>query len=566
VNKKTVKEYSSADNTADIIVDKLIAWEVEFVFTLVGDGVNPIFEALRKRKEEIRLITVRHEEAAAFMASGYAKNTGKLGVCLGTSGPGAVHLMNGLYDAAMEGAPVLALTGIVPHDVLGTNYTQEVDTVALMGKVAVYNQQITGPIHAQTIVDLACRTALTTPGVAHLTVATDVQQMALSKDKHSQKGGHLTGSSSFTPRKETPPDAELAIAAELLNNNTKIAILVGRGALHARSEVTLLAETLGAPVAKALLGKAVLPDDSPLTTGGTGRLGTLPSKKIMSECEVLLIIGSTMPWLEYYPEKAKAIQIDNNPQSLGLRYPIDIGLCGDVQATLQALILKLKQQTNRSFLEKAQAQMEDWRKTIAKLEDEKATPIKPQYLVAQVSKLIKEDAHISIDTGAHTVFTARHLKIKPQQQITVCGNLASMAPGLPYAIAAQLAYPGRQCIAMVGDGGFTMLMGEMATAVLYNLPIKVIIFKNNTLAMDAFEQEEIGAKRYGIELQDIDFTKIAEACGAEACACNDPRELAATLSKAFASDKPYVIQVDVEPRSKAGQTGRFVIKFLLNKY
>lgn len=542
-----IKEYKPEDNTSDIIIDKLIAWNVEMIFSLVGDGVNPIFEALRKRREQIRLITVRHEESAAFMASGYAKCTGKLGVCLGTTGPGAVHLMNGLYDAAMEGAPVLAITGVVSHDLLGTKFIQEVNTVAMLQDISVYNQQISGPVHAQTVVDLACRSALTTPGLAHIAVATDVQQKPLGEDKHSIKGGHLIGSSTFTPRVEVPADSELEQAATLLNGSSKIMILAGRGALNARDEVLLLADKLGAPVAKALLGKALLPDDSPFTTGGTGRLGTLPSKQMMEECDTLLILGSTMPYLDYYPKEAKGIQIDRDPKRIGLRYPVEIGLNGDVQATLKILLSKLKRHSDRSFLQLAQQRMADWRKTLAKLEGDNASPVKPPFLVAHISSLLKNDAHISIDTGAHTVFTARHFQIRSNQQVTACGNLASMGPGLPYAIAAQLAFPQRQCIAMVGDGGFTMLMGEMATAVLYGLPVKIIIFKNNTLAMDRFEQEEIGSKQYGINLQPINFVKIAEACGAEGYHCSSPGDLPEVLKKAFASAKPCVVEVDVDP-------------------
>ncbi|MDB5205882.1 MAG: pdc [Flavisolibacter sp.] len=539
---------NSSDTTADILVNKLIAWKVEFVFTLVGDGVNPIFEALRKRKSEIKIITVRHEEAAAFMASGYAKCTGKLGVCLGTNGPGAVHLMNGLYDAAMEGAPVLAITGSVPHDVSGTQYIQEVDTVAMLNDIAVFNQMITGPLHAQVIVDLACRVALTTPGVAHLTIATDTQQKKLSDDKRSEKGGHLTGSSTYTPRVDTAPEEEIARAAELLNKSSKIMILAGRGAVDAKEELKQVAEQLGAPVAKALLGKMLMDDEDEYTTGGIGRLGTLPSKQMMDDCEVLLILGSTMPYLEYYPEEnnAKGVQVDRDAKRIGLRYPVEIGLHGDVKSTLQALLRKIDYHSDRSFLSKAQDKMKDWKEKMQNLEAVTSTPIQPHYLVAQVSGLLKDDAVIAVDTGAHTVFTARHLKAKQGQQIIVCGNLASMGPGLPYAIAAQLAYPKKQCIAMVGDGGFTMLMGEVATAVLYKLAVKVIIFKNNTLAMDAFEQEEIGAKQYGIALHPINFVKVAEACGAEGYACSSPNELPGILAKAFSSTGPCIIEVEVD--------------------
>ena len=549
INSKPSKQYNPTDNTADILVDKLIAWKVDMVFALVGDGINPIFEALRKREKEIRIITVRHEESAAFMASGYAKCTGRLGVCLGTTGPGAIHLMNGLYDAAMEGAPVLAITGIVAHDLLGTKFTQEVNTVAMLEPIALYNEQITGPVHAQTVVDLACRTALTASGLAHLTIATDVQMKPLSEDKHSMKGGSLMGSSVFTPHIDVPADDELQQIADILNSSNKITILAGRGALNAKDTLLQLADKLNAPVAKALLGKALLPDDSPFTTGGTGRLGTLPSRQMMKECDTLLILGSNMPWIDYYPDPAtaKAIQIDKDPKRIGLRFPVTIGVVGDMQATLKALLPKITKHTDKSFLQLAQQRMSDWRNTLTKLESDQSIPMKPQYLVAQVSKLIEDDAHISIDTGAHTVFTARHLQIKSNQQVTVCGNLASMAPGLPYAIAAKLAYPNRQSIAMVGDGGFTMLMGEMATAVLYNLPIKVVVFKNNVLAMDRFEQEEIGSKPYGISLQPINFVKIAEACGAEGYSCTDPRELKSVLSKAFASNQPAVIEVNIDP-------------------
>jgi pyruvate dehydrogenase (quinone) len=295
-----------------------------------------------------------------------------------------------------------------------------------------------------------------------------------------------------------------------------------------------------------LLGKALLPDDSPFTTGGTGNLGTLPSKQMMQECDTLLILGSNMPHLEYYPDNATGIQIDRDPRRIGLRYPVTLGLHGDVRATVQALLPKIKTKTNRDFLKLAQQRMTGWRSLMTKLESDRSLPVKPPFLVAQMSRLIKQDAVVAIDTGAHTVFTARHWQVRTGQQLVVCGNLASMAPGLPYALAAQLAYPGRQCIAMVGDGSFTMLMGELATAVMYKLPVKVIIFKNNILAMDKFEQKDAGDPDYGIALQPVDFAKIAEACGAEGYTCTKPEEVEPTLRRAFASSSPAVIQVTVD--------------------
>jgi len=300
------------------------------------------------------------------------------------------------------------------------------------------------------------------------------------------------------------------------------------------------------------LGKAVLPDDSPFTTGGIGRLGTLPSREMMKKCELLLILGSNMPYLEYYPEPGQAvgIQIDRDPQRLGLRFPVELGLHGDIRSTLQKLLPKLTYHTDRSFLDQAQKHMQEWNKTRIKMESDHTSPIKPPMLVATVSRLVKKDALIAIDTGAHTVFTARHFNTQANQQIIACGTLASMAPALPYGIAAQLAFPGRQCIVMTGDGGLTMLMGELATAVLYKLPIKVVVFKNNQLAMDRFEQEEIGSKQYGIELQPINFTKIAQACGAEGYNCTEPAELETVLEKALETDRPALIQVEVDPNAR----------------
>jgi len=541
------KLLNQTQTTADILVQKLIDWDVQFIFGIIGDGINPIVEALRKQKDHIKFITVRHEEAAAFMACGYAKYTGKLGVCIATSGPGAVHLMNGIYDAYKDHVPVLAITGAPFHDLKGTDYTQEIDTLSLMQEATVYNQEITGPQQTQTIVDLACRAALTASGVAHLTVAKDIQSMEISNDAPSKGSENLRGSAAFTPRIETPISAELDTAANLINSGKRIGILAGQGALGARAEVEKLAELLGAPVAKALLGKAVLPDDSPYTTGGTGHLGTLPSKEWMQECDTLIILGSNMPYLEFYPKDAKAIQVDHNPKRIGLRYPVSMGLTGDVKATLEALLPKLKNKEDRSFLQKYQKAMYSWREIIREVEEGDSTSVRPQYLVAEVGRLINDDATVSIDTGAHTVFTARHWPIKAQQQMAVSGNLASMGSGLPYAIAAQLAFPGRQCIAMVGDGGFTMLMGEMATAIRYGLPIKVVVFKNNALSQDVYEQIALGNELYGGDLTPIDFVKIAEACGAEGYRCSKKSELTTTLKKAFESSNPAVIEVVVDP-------------------
>src|SRR3982751_4610441 len=338
--------------TADILVENLLEWKVSHVFGMVGDGINPIIDALRRRQDRIRFIGVRHEEAAAFMACGWAKHTGRLGVCLATTGPGAVHLMNGLYDAAFDGAPVLAITGETFHDLAGLRFIQGVDTKALMQDVAIFNVQVSGPVHAKIVVNRACRAALGNRGVAHITVAKDVQAMKLSADKPSTENHGLQTSPAWMPPQDAPSVEQLRRAAEVLNGGSKVGILVGQGALNARQEVSDVADAPAAPVPKALLGKAVLPDDSPFTTGGIGHLGTQPSEWAMHNCDTVFIIGSTMPWIDSYPKpgQARGVQVDRNPDRLGLRYPVEFGLVGDVKATLTALLPLVQQKTDRRFL------------------------------------------------------------------------------------------------------------------------------------------------------------------------------------------------------------------------
>ena len=342
-------EFAPDLTTADIMVETLISWGATHCFGVVGDGINSIIEALRKRQDRIKYIGVRHEEAAAFMASGFAKHTGQLGVCVGTTGPGAVHLLNGLYDAHMDGAPVVAITGMTFHDLIGTRYQQGIDTTKLMQDVALYNVEVTGPEHAVLVTNRACRVALGDRGVAHLTVSKDTQMMRLAADKRSMGNPGARTSSSWMPVVNQPPADQLRAAADVLNSGRKVAILVGQGALNARAEVTEVADLLGAPVAKALLGKAVLADDSPFTTGGIGHLGTAPSSWAMKNCDTVFIVGSTMPWFEYYPKpgQARGVQIDMKPDRIGLRYPVEIGLVGDAKATLAALIPLLQRQTDR---------------------------------------------------------------------------------------------------------------------------------------------------------------------------------------------------------------------------
>jgi pyruvate dehydrogenase (quinone) len=540
------------DTTSDILIDTLIAWQVTHVFGIVGDGINPLIEALRKRQDRIRFVGVRHEEGAAFMACGFAKHTGRLGVCLATTGPGAIHLLNGLYDAKFDSTPVLAITGTTFHDLGGTHFMQAVDTLALMQDVALYNVQVSGPVHAAIVGNLACRAALGGKGVAHLTVAKDTQAMRRSADKPSMENHGLRTSAAWQANSDRPSDVRLREAAEVLNAGNKVALLVGQGALDARAQVTQTADKLGGPVAKALLGRAVLADDSPLTTGGIGHLGTVPSQYIMQECDTLLILGSTMPWVDFYPPpgKARAVQVDLKADRIGLRYPVEVGLTGDVGSTLTALLPLLKVKSDRSFLEDAQRRMADWNALLARVAQRQSSPLRPQMLLRALSDELAADAMISLDCGANTHFAARMLRLREAQHLTGTGLLATMAPGLPYAIAAQFAYPHRQSVAIVGDGGFAQLMAELSTAVKYELPVKIVILKNNSLAEVRFEQQGLGNPEYGCDLNPIDFVAYAQACGADGFRCSTPAEVKSAIQATLRSPRACVLEAVVDANEK----------------
>ena len=539
-----------ADTAADILVDSLIDWGVEVIFGLPGDGINGIMESLRVRQDKVRFIQVRHEESAAFMACGYAKYTGKLGVCLATSGPGGIHLLNGLYDAKLDGQPVLAITGHHYHDLIDTFAQQDVSLDRVFADVAHYSTRVMGPAHVRNVTDLACRTALGYRGVAHINFPIDIQSMTLEEDKPSEHNVLDHTSDYFATGAALPSDIDLHRAAEILNAGKKIAILAGRGALKATDELEQIAELLGAPIVKPLLGKAAVPDDSPYTTGGVGLLGTKPSKDVLEKCDTLLMVGTSFPYIEYYPKpgQARAVQIDRDPQRIGLRYPVEVGLVGDACRSLELLMPMLKRNEDRKFLEEAQKEMATWRQMVEELGTARDVPMKPQVVAWELGKHLAPNAIFSCDSGTNTVWWARQVMAQRGQMHSVSGTLASMACALPYAIAAQIAYPERQSVAFVGDGGFSMLMGELATAVKYDLPIKVIILKNNTLGMIKMEQMlMLGNPEYGCELQPIDFATVAKGFGIPGFSIEDPATCGEILAQALAMPGPVVVEAVVDP-------------------
>ncbi|HEX3656967.1 MAG TPA: thiamine pyrophosphate-dependent enzyme [Pirellulales bacterium] len=538
----------AAKTGGDILLETLIDWGVEVIFGLPGDGINGIIEALRVRQDQVRFVQVRHEEAAAFMACAYAKYTGRLGVCLATSGPGGIHLLNGLYDAKMDGQSVLAITGHHFHDLIDTHSQQDIDLDKVFMDVAVYSARVMGPEHVRNVTELACRKALGYRGVAHVNFPVDFQSMPVKERSERNAPNHV---SNVLPRRAAlPSDGDLERAAAVLNAGQKVAILAGRGALGAGDVLEKIAEMLAAPIIKPLLGKACVPDDSPYTTGGIGLLGTKPSVDALETCDTLLMVGTSFPYMEFLPKpgQARAVQIDLDPARIGLRYPVEVGLLGDGQRSLAALLPLLKRNADRSFLETAQEGMKDWRALMEERGTRMDMPMKPQVVARELGRRLADNAIVSCDSGTIATWWARQIPAKRGQMHSISGTLATMACGMPYAIGAQIAHPDRQCIAFVGDGGFTMLMGEFVTCVKYKLPVKIVIIKNNALGQIKWEQMVmLGNPEFACDLHPIDFAEFARACGGTGFRIEDPKLCGQTLDQALAVDGPVIIEAVVDP-------------------
>jgi pyruvate dehydrogenase (quinone)/pyruvate oxidase len=485
------------------------------------------------------------------MATGYAKATGRLGVCLATSGPGGLHLINGLYDAKLDHVPVLAITGVQSTSQLGTEYQQEVHLDRVFMDLCVYDQMLLVPVSIPALVDMAVRTALARRGVSHLTFPVDMQEAPA--DEKPYEGGlgaarvPSTAPVYHAPR-VLPRRVDLEQAARILNEGKRVAILAGVGALHARDEVLAAAELLGAPVVKSLPGKAVTPDDHPLSVGGLGLLGTRPAEEAMDDCDTVLLIGTNFPYTRFLPEKARAVQIEADPTRVGNRIPVEAPLVGDAKETLAELVPMLRRKDERKFLEKAQKGKAQWVADLAALADPQREPIMPQYLMSVIDRLASDDAILTSDSGTIATWSARYFNIRGERQFYLSGNLATMAPGLPYAIAAQWAYPGRQCIAFVGDGGFAMLMAEFHTAAWQGLPVKVVVCNNGSLGQILWEQMALGYPEYGVRFgTPMDFAPFAESCGGMGIRVEKPGDVEPAIRDALAHDGPALVDVMVNP-------------------
>lgn len=535
---------------ADAVFERLIDWGIDTIFGLPGDGINGFFEALRTHQDKLRFIQVRHEEVAAFAAVGYAKFTGRIGCCIATSGPGGIHLLNGLYDAKGDGQPVLAITGQTFHDMIGTDYQQGVELDKLFMDVSVYNERIMGAAHVDNVVDQAIRTALARRGVAHITLAKDMQEWpAATKDRSVANIANHSPDEFYTSSIH-PSKAAFEKAAAIINQGTKVVILAGAGSLGAGSEVIELADKVGGPVVKPLLGKATIPDRSPYTTGGIGLLGTAPSQDAMEECDTLVMIGTKFPYMEFLPKpgQGKCVQIDIKSEYIGLRHPVDAGLTGDAKAVLQELLPMIQKKKSRKFLETAQARMKDWNELMTKRGTRMDMPMKPQVVTHTLNKLIDDNAIVVSDSGTIATWTARYIEIRGDMKFSLSGTLATMANGLGYCIGAAIGNPGRQVVLVQGDGGYTMLMGDTATLVKYNLNVKVVIIKNNVLGQIKWEQMvQDSNPQFGVELQPLDFTKLAEGFGAAGFKLENPKDADRVLRLALGTSGPAIVEAVVDP-------------------
>ena len=547
-----------AKTVSDFFWERLSAWGVKRIFGFPGDGINGLVGALARAGDKFDFVQVRHEEMAAFMACGHAKFTGDLGVCLATSGPGAIHLLNGLYDAQMDHQPVLAIVGQQARTALGGHYQQEVDLLSLFKDVAgEYVHMATEPAQVRQLIDRAVRIAKAGRCVTCIIMPNDLQEMDAVESPPQKHGAILTGIGYEAPE-VTPATKDLERAARVLNEGKKVAILVGAGALHATDEVIETADKLGAGVAKALLGKAALPDDLPFVTGSIGLLGTRPSYEMMIACDTFFMIGSRFPYTEFLPEEgqARGVQIDLDPRMVSMRYPMEVNLIGDSAATLRKLLPLLDRKPDRSWRETIEKNVKSWWELLQNRAMHDANPLNPQRVFWELSPKLPEKCIIACDTGSGTNWYARDVKIRRGMMASVSGTLATMGPGMPYAIAAKFAYPDRPVLALVGDGALQMNgMNELITVAKYwqkwsDPRFVVLALNNRDLNQVTWEMRaQAGDPKFEAsqDIPDFRYSKYAEQLGFKGIFVDRPDQLAQAWADAFAADRPVVLEAFTDP-------------------
>jgi pyruvate dehydrogenase (quinone) len=542
---------------SDFVLDRLGQWGVQRVFGYPGDGINGLIGAFG-RNDTLEFVQTRHEEGAAFMACAHAKFTGQVGVCMATSGPGAIHLLNGLYDARMDHQPVVAIVGQQARSALGGDYQQEVDLVNLFKDVAhEFVHMVTSPLQARHMVDRAMRIALERRSVVCLIFPNDVQDLEAVPVPPREHGTVHTGIG-ITSHAAVPPEAALANAADLLNRGERVAMLVGAGALSAGAEVRAVAERLGAGVAKALLGKAVLPDALPYVTGAIGLLGTQPSWEMMNECDALLMVGTSFPYAEFLPKEgqARAVQIDVDGRQLSLRYPVEVGLVGDARLTLEALLPRLEPKSSNSWRERIEKSVRRWRETVTARAMVEAKPVNPQRPFLELSSRLPPHSIITCDSGSAANWYARDVQLDEGMMASVSGRLASMGCGVPYAVAAKLAYPGRPVIALVGDGAMQMLgINELITIAhrwkdWSDPTLVVLVLNNGDLNLVTWEQRVMGGDpRFAASqwLPEFSYADYGRMLGLEGIRVTSPDEVGPAWDRALAAGRPAVLEVVTDP-------------------
>ncbi|MGK9268383.1 pyruvate oxidase [Bacillus inaquosorum] len=526
-----------AHKTAGQAMTELLEqWGVDHVYGIPGDSINEFIEELRHERNQLKFIQTRHEEVAALAAAAEAKLTGKIGVCLSIAGPGAVHLLNGLYDAKADGAPVLAIAGQVSSGEVGRDYFQEIKLEQMFEDVAVFNREVHS---AETLPDLlnqAIRTAYSKKGVAVLSVSDDLFAEKIKREPVYTSPVYIEGN--LEPKKE-----QLVTCAQYINNAKKPIILAGQGMKKAKRELLAFADKAAAPIVVTLPAKGVVPDKHPHFLGNLGQIGTKPAYEAMEECDLLIMLGTSFPYRDYLPDDTPAIQLDSDPAKIGKRYPVTAGLVCDSALGLRELTEYIERKEDRGFLNACTEHMQHWWNEIEKDETEAATPLKPQQVVARLQEAAADDAVLSVDVGTVTVWMARHFKMNANQDFIVSSWLATMGCGLPGAIASSLAEPERQAIAVCGDGGFSMVMQDLPTAVKYKLPITVVILNNENLGMIEYEQQVKGNIDYVTKLQNVDYAAFAESCGAKGIKVTRAEELAPAFHEALHADQPTVVDV-----------------------
>ncbi len=541
-------------NTGDFLIDRLKQWGVQRIYGYPGDGIDGVIGSLQK-DGGIDFVQVRHEEMAAFMAVGHAKFTGELGVCLATGGPGATHLVTGLYDAKLDHMPVLAICGQAEATVRGGSYQQELNLDRLFADVAAYVQEVTHPAQLRHVVDRAIRIALAQRAPTVIILPKDVQEQAYEAPARAH--GFTRSGPGYSRPVIIPRESNLKQAADLLNGGEKVAMLVGAGAIGAADEVIAVAERLGAGVAKALLGKTALSDDLPFVTGSIGLLGTRPSSDLMNGCDTLLMVGTGFPWSEFLPEegKARAVQIDLDPAMLSLRYPCEVNLHGDAAETLRALLPLLRQKQDRSWRDTIEQWMDDWWKTLEARAMIDAHPVNPQRVVWELSPQLPADAIVTSDSGSCANWYARDYRVKRGQMASLSGGLASMGAAVPYAIAAKFAHPARPVVALVGDGAMQMNnMAELITVEKYwrrwtNPRLVTCVFNNEDLNEVTWEQRVMnGNPRFDAsqDIPDVRYSRFAEMIGLRGLFVDDPDDLGGAWKEALAADRPVVLEVKTD--------------------